>query len=112
MIKSEDFGTETDGNPSRDYCCHCFSDSSLREDVTIEALTVDIQELVNIEAAHPNLLSDPLLDYIKVWLPLDEAEKRLIFQHCSLCLSKGKIAISPELNGKKSGLPMGRSVIA
>ena len=24
MVKPEDFGTETDGKPSGDYCCHCW----------------------------------------------------------------------------------------
>lgn len=24
MTKSDDFGTEADGSPSRDYCCHCY----------------------------------------------------------------------------------------
>ena len=75
MTNSEDFGTEADGSPNRHYCCHCYSDGALREGVTIEDLTADILKLVEIEAAHPNLLSDPLLDYIKIWLPFNETEK-------------------------------------
>ena len=65
MTKPEDFGTETDGSPNRDYCCYCYSEGALREDVTMEELTADILKLVDIETAHPNLLSDPLLDYIR-----------------------------------------------
>ena len=75
MVKSEDFGTEADGNPNRDYCCHCYIDGTLRKGVTMEELTADVQKLVEVETAHPNLLSNPLLEYIKIWLPLNETAK-------------------------------------
>jgi len=80
MAKSEDFGMEVDCNPNRDYCCHCYSDGTLRKGVTMEELTADVQKLVEIEAAHPNLLSNSLLEYIKIWLPLDEAVKTAVIQ--------------------------------
>ncbi len=76
MTKTEDFGTEADGNPSRGYCCSCYSDGALREGVTIDELTIDIQKLVDIEAAHPDLLSTPLLKRITEWLALDNDDAK------------------------------------
>ena len=77
MTKPEDFGTELGGDSCCNHCCHCYNDGILRESVTMEALTADIRKLVNIEAAHPYLLSEPLLEYIKIWLPLNEAAKMI-----------------------------------
>jgi len=75
MTKSEDFGTEAEGSPNRYYCCHCYSDGALCKGVTIDDLIADILKLVEIETNHPNLVSDPLLDYIKIWLLFDKHEK-------------------------------------
>ena len=41
----------------------------------MEALVADVKELIDIEAAHPNLVSKPLLAKINDWLLLDEAAK-------------------------------------
>jgi len=76
MTKTEDFGTETDGNPSRDYCRHCYSNGTLRKGVTMDELTADIQKLVEIEAAHPDLLSTPLLKRITEWLGIDNDDMK------------------------------------
>jgi hypothetical protein len=75
MTRAEDFGTEADGNPNRDYCHHCYKNGALREGVTMDELIAGIRKLVDIEAAHPNLLSTPLLEYINMWLALDDAAK-------------------------------------
>jgi predicted transcriptional regulator YdeE len=75
MTKAEDFGTGADGNSARDYCHHCYKNGTLRERVTTDELIADIRELVDIEAAYPDLLSTPLLEYINMWLALDGAAK-------------------------------------
>ena len=36
MTKPEDFGTETDGEPSRDYCCYCHADGDFTTKQTLE----------------------------------------------------------------------------
>jgi hypothetical protein len=45
MTKPEDFGTEAGDNPNCGYCCHCYSEGTLRNGVTMEELTADIQKL-------------------------------------------------------------------
>jgi predicted transcriptional regulator YdeE len=69
MTKPEDYS----GNDS--YCYHCCEDHTLRQNVTMDVLNADIQKLIDIETAHPNLLSDPLLRYTKNWLALDDTLK-------------------------------------
>jgi hypothetical protein len=75
MTKAEDFGTGAAGNPIRDYCHYCYKNGALREMVTMDGLIAGIRKLVDIEAAYPDLLSTPLLKYIKMWLALDETAK-------------------------------------
>jgi hypothetical protein len=36
MIKQEDFGTETDGSASDDYCCHCYQNGAFTWGSTLE----------------------------------------------------------------------------
>ena len=69
MTKPDDFGN------NREYCHYCSINGSLRGGVTIDALASDMKKLIDIETAHPNLVSTPLLAYIKNWLLLDEATK-------------------------------------
>ena len=71
MTKPEDFGTEKNGNQNRDYCSHCYGNGTLRNNVTMEKLTADVQKLIDIENEHTGLLSRPLLSYIKEWLALE-----------------------------------------
>ena len=77
MTKPEDFGKETGASLNSDFCRYCYNYGALREGVTMEELIADIQTLADIEAEHPNLLNDALFDYIKSWLPLDEAQKKV-----------------------------------
>jgi hypothetical protein len=41
----------------------------------INELTADVQKLADIETAHPDLVSTPLLKYINIWLALDDIAK-------------------------------------
>jgi predicted transcriptional regulator YdeE len=75
MTKPDDFGTGKDGIPNHNYCCHCYENGALHNDITMDQLISDVLKLVDIEAAHPNLLSTPLLKYIKEWLILSKEEK-------------------------------------
>ena len=44
MINPEDFGTEADGNPSVDYCCHCYQKGAFTSENTLEeAIEENIQ---------------------------------------------------------------------
>ena len=36
MKEAKDFGTETDGNASADYCCHCYQKGSFTDTQTFE----------------------------------------------------------------------------
>ena len=36
MTKPEDYGTESDGNPSDDYCCHCYQNGDFTWGTTLE----------------------------------------------------------------------------
>jgi len=36
MSKPEDFGTESGGDPSGDYCCHCYADGGFKYEMTFE----------------------------------------------------------------------------
>jgi hypothetical protein len=39
MQKPEDFGTEADGSPSKEYCCYCYKDGQFTEpDTTMEQM--------------------------------------------------------------------------
>ena len=75
MTKPDDFGTESDGTPNRDYCCYYYNGGSLQKDVTIDKLIADVQKLIDIENEHTGLLIRPLLSYIKEWFTLETNEK-------------------------------------
>ena len=75
MTKSEDFGTEANGNPNCDYCRHCYGNGSLRNNVTMDMLIADVRKLIDIENEHTGLLSRPLLSYINEWLALEPNAK-------------------------------------
>ena len=36
MNKPEDFGTESGGDASGDYCCHCYADGGFKYEMTFE----------------------------------------------------------------------------
>jgi len=36
MNKPEDFGTESGGDASGDYCCHCYADGGFKYEMTLE----------------------------------------------------------------------------
>ena len=36
MIKPEDFGTESGGGASGDYCCHCYAEGGFTHEMTFE----------------------------------------------------------------------------
>lgn len=59
------------------YCRHCYIDGVLRGNILMDELVADVRKLINIESKHPNLVSTPLLEYIKTWLAFDETEKVL-----------------------------------
>lgn len=67
ITKPSDFGRDADGTLSTSYCNNCYKDGSF-ENVTQDKLISDVKVLADIEAKHPGLLSDPLLDYINNWL--------------------------------------------
>jgi hypothetical protein len=69
MTKREDF------SENHVYCRHCYKSGALRGGVTIDELIADVQKLMDIEAGHPNLVSTPLLEYIKDWLTHDDTAK-------------------------------------
>lgn len=75
MTKEEDLGTEKDGSFNCNYCHHCYENSELHKDITIDNLIADVQKLFNIEEEHPDLLSTPLLKYIEKWLVFDKFKK-------------------------------------
>jgi len=44
MREAKDFGTERDGSPSRDYCCHCYKDGGFTwEETFAEAVESNIR---------------------------------------------------------------------
>ena len=38
LVKPEDFGTESDGSPSSEYCCHCYGNGAFFVDETMEEM--------------------------------------------------------------------------
>lgn len=43
LVKPEDFGTETGGGKSTDYCCHCYADGKFSDESTLaEAVEANI----------------------------------------------------------------------
>ena len=38
LTKAEDFGTEADGSPSIDYCCHCYGNGAFHREETMEEM--------------------------------------------------------------------------
>jgi len=36
MTKIEDFGTESCGGASSDYCCHCYADGDFKHEMTLD----------------------------------------------------------------------------
>ena len=36
MNEAKDFGTEADGSPSKDYCCHCYQNGDFTSKETFE----------------------------------------------------------------------------
>jgi len=43
MAEAEHFGTETDGSPNADYCCHCYQKGNFTDTQTFEeAVTSNI----------------------------------------------------------------------
>jgi len=61
LTKSEDNGTNNDGSPSADYCCHCFVNGEFRGYNTVEEAIADS---VNF-AEHAGMTKDEMLVYAK-----------------------------------------------
>lgn len=38
LLKSEDFGTEADGTPSKDYCTYCYQKGHFTQECTMEQM--------------------------------------------------------------------------
>jgi len=62
MEKPEQFGTENDGSPNREYCCYCYGNGALLWNGTmeemVEACTPHVREhFGGDEAARAHLMS-------------------------------------------------------
>ncbi|MDR1693003.1 MAG: hypothetical protein LBR72_06550 [Oscillospiraceae bacterium] len=58
--------------------------------MTMSRLTGDVQQLLDIEAEHPNLVSTPLLETVKRWLGSGEAEKAAALPGLLAALTDGQ----------------------
>ena len=61
----EDCGTNADGSPCREYCCHCFQAGSFTADLTQEQM---IEKLVGF-AAHLGMSEDQARELAEKTLP-------------------------------------------
>ena len=61
LTKPSDNGTNTDGSPSMDYCCHCFVNGEFQGYKTVEEAIADS---VNF-AEYANMTKEEMLAYAK-----------------------------------------------
>jgi len=61
LTKPEDNGTNKDGSPSADYCCHCFVNGEFQGYTTVEEAIADS---VNY-AGHAGMTKEEMLAYAK-----------------------------------------------
>lgn len=63
MSKPEDFGTEMDGCPNKDYCCHCYGRGAFFKEETMEQMIEScipfcIDEYKSAEAARADMMKN------------------------------------------------------